>query len=158
MAVIYVKEQGAIVRKRGSRLLVEKEAETLLEIPLRQTDSVAVFGNVQVTTQALSELLDHGIPLALYTRNGRLKGHLAPEMSKNVTLRIAQYRAALDPARSLEIAKALVVVKLANSAALVAEYRGNYPSEALAQAGRALEQAAAGAGRKVRKTTLSCWV
>jgi CRISPR-associated protein Cas1 len=147
MAVIYVREQGAIVRKRGSRLLVEKDAETLLEIPLRQTDSVAVFGNVQVTTQALSELLDHGIPLALYTRNGRLKGHLAPEMSKNVILRIAQYRAALDPARSLEIAKALVVAKLENSAALIAEYRGNYPSESLAQTGRSLEEAGTGAGQ-----------
>ena len=84
MAVVYIREQGAVVSKHGSRILVEKEGETLLEILLRQTDSVAVFGNVQVTTQALSELLDRGIPLALYTRHGRLKGHLAPALSKNV--------------------------------------------------------------------------
>ena len=74
MAVVYIREQGAVVCKRGSRILVEKEGETLLEILLRQTDSVAVFGNVQVTTQALSELLERGIPLALYTRHCRLKG------------------------------------------------------------------------------------
>ena len=96
MATVYIREQGAVVRKRGSRILVEKEGETLLEILLRQTDSVAVFGNVQVTTQALSELLDRGIPLALYTRHGRLKGRLVPDVSKNVPLRVAQYRTALD--------------------------------------------------------------
>ena len=60
MAVVYIREQGAVVRKRGSRMLVEKKGEALLEIPLRQTDSVAVFGNVQVTTQALSDLLERG--------------------------------------------------------------------------------------------------
>ena len=82
MAVIYIREQGSVVRKRGSRLLVEKDGATLLEIPLRQTETVAVFGSVQVTTQALSELLDRGIPLALYSRNGRFKGHLVPDVSK----------------------------------------------------------------------------
>src|SRR5438270_681634 len=115
MAVIYVREQGSVIRKRGGRILVEKEHETLLEIPLRMTESVAVFGNVQVTTQALSELLDRGIPLALYTRHGRLKGHLTPDTSKNVPLRVAQYRTALDEAAALGIAKELVMAKLRNS-------------------------------------------
>src|ERR1039457_4618145 len=96
MSVVYVKEQGAIVRKRGERILVEKDEQLLAEIRLRETASVAIFGNVQVTTQALSELLERGIPLSLYTRHGRLKGHLVPDVSKNVPLRVAQYRTALD--------------------------------------------------------------
>src|SRR5579871_4030346 len=121
MAVIYVIEQGAVVRKRGGRILVEKDHETLSEIPLRQTDSIAVFGNVQVTTQALSELLERGIPLALYARHGRLKGHLTPEVSKNVPLRLAQYRMAVDGAASLALAKAVVRAKLVNSGRLLAD-------------------------------------
>jgi CRISPR-associated protein Cas1 len=142
MAVVYIREQGAVVRKRGSRVLVEKDGETLLEIPLRQTDSVAVFGNVQVTTQALSELLDRGIPLALYTRHGRLKGHLVPEVSKNVPLRVAQYRTALDDAASLGIAKATVRAKILNSVALLSDYRSHYPSDTLASACEAMRRAA----------------
>ncbi|MBZ5724349.1 MAG: CRISPR-associated endonuclease Cas1 [Acidobacteriia bacterium] len=141
MAVVYVKEQGAIIRKHGGRILVEKDEALLLEIPLRQTDSVAVFGNVQVTTQALSELLDRGIPLALYTRYGRLKGHLVPDLSKNVPLRVAQYRAALDAEASLEFAKAVVGAKLRNAGRLLADYRSNYPSDLLASAGEALRNA-----------------
>ncbi len=141
MAVVYVKEQGAIIRKRGGRILVEKDDAHLLEIPLRQTDSVAVFGNVQVTTQALSELLDRGIPLALYTRHGRLKGHLVPDLSKNVPLRVAQYRTALDEAASLAIAKAVVRAKVRNAGKLLADYRRNYPSDVLAAACEAVRHA-----------------
>ncbi len=137
MAVVYVKEQGAIIRKHFGRILVEKDQELLLEIPLRQTDSVAVFGNVQVTTQALSELLERGIPLALYTRHGRLKGHLVPDISKNVPLRVAQYRAA-----ALRIAKAVVRAKLLNSGMLLSDYRRHYPSERLASSCDAMHEAA----------------
>ena len=140
MAVIYVREQGAIIRKRGSRVLVEKDDQTLLEIPLRQTDSVAIFGNVQVTTQALSELLDGGIPLALYTRHGRLKGHLVPDVSKNVVLRVAQYRTALDVPASLSIAKAIVRAKVLNGVKLLSDYRAHYPSDALASACEAMRR------------------
>jgi CRISPR-associated protein Cas1 len=138
MAVVYIREQGAMVCKRGSRILVEKEGETLLEILLRQTESVAVFGNVQVTTQALSELLDRGIPLALYTRHGRLKGHLAPALSKNVLLRVAQYRTALDDAASLVMAKATVRAKILNGIELLSDYRAHYPSDRLASACEAM--------------------
>ena len=37
-------------------------------------DTVFVFGNIHVTTPALTELLDHDIELALLTMGGRLKG------------------------------------------------------------------------------------
>ena len=142
MAVVYIREQGAVVRKRGSRILVEKEHETLLEILLRHTDSVAVFGNVQVTTQALSELLERGIPLALYTRHGRLKGHLVPDVSKNVPLRVAQYRMALDDAASLGMARATVRAKILNGIVLLSDYRAHYPSDTLASACEAMRRMA----------------
>ena len=134
MAVVYVKEQRSVIRKRGARLLVEKDEETLAEIRVRETDAVAVFGNVQVTTQALGMLLDEGIPVALYTLHGRLKGHLVPEASKNLPLRVAQYRAALDEAASLGPAREVVQAKIANTRAVAALYRTNYPNGDLAEA------------------------
>lgn len=96
MAVLYLVEQGTVVRKRGARLVVEKDEAVVRELALRQTESVAVFGNVQVTTQALSALLEEGIGLSYFTQHGRLKGHLAPAASKNVVARVALYRRALD--------------------------------------------------------------
>src|ERR1035438_2607722 len=135
-------------------MLVEKEGEHLLEIPLRSTTAVAVFGNVQVTTQALSEMLERGIPVALYTRNGRLKGHLAPEASKNIPLRIAQYRVALDDAASLILAREIVSAKLHNSAALISAHRDNYPSALLDESGARLRKAAGEAAQAESQESL----
>jgi CRISPR-associated protein Cas1 len=145
MAVIYVKEPGATIHKRGGRLVVEKDDKPLAEIPLRETDLVAVLGNVQVSTQALSELLDRGIPVGLYTRNGRLKGRVVPESGGAVKLRLAQMRAATAPAEALRLAIPVVHAKLMNAAAVVEGQRANHPSEALALAADLLRREAAGA-------------
>lgn len=105
MAVLYLTEQGAIVRKTGDRLIVEKEHETLTEIPCAKIESVLIFGNVQVTTPALAELLDQGIELAFLTVSGRLRGQLTPPKAKNLPLRMRQYDAARDDVFRLDIAR-----------------------------------------------------
>ena len=145
MPVIYIKEQGAAVHKRGSRLLVEKDDVTLAEIPLRETTMVALFGNIQPSSQALSMLAEHDIPVSFYTRNGRLKARLVPEASGSVMAKLRQYRAATDAATALPFAKALVCAKLANSRRLVEDYRKHYPSGGLAAAAESLKASAEGA-------------
>jgi len=65
MANLYIIEQGAHLRKTGDRLIVEKDGQQLLEVECHRIETVLVFGNVQVTTQALQEMLEHGIEFAL---------------------------------------------------------------------------------------------
>ena len=84
MANLYLTEQGAVLRKTGERLLVEKDDKELLEIECFKVDSIFVFGNVHVTTPALTTLLDQGIELAFLSVTGRLKGQLTPPKAKNV--------------------------------------------------------------------------
>lgn len=57
MAVLYIREQGAVVTKLGERIVVKKNLNTLLDLPVFNADGLAVFGNVQITTQALMMLL-----------------------------------------------------------------------------------------------------
>jgi CRISPR-associated protein Cas1 len=137
MAVVYVREQGASVRKRGGRMVVmSKDRILLMEIPMRQLTAVAVFGGVQLTTQAMTEFLDAGVSVALFTRSGRLKGHVVPAESKNVSLRLRQVEAHLSEGRSLELARGIVRVKVANQLAMIETQRSNYGSanEALGMA------------------------
>ena len=65
MANLYVTEQGSHIRKTGDRIIVEKDTETLLDLPCSKIDSVLIFGNVQFTTQMVHELFEHGIEMAL---------------------------------------------------------------------------------------------
>ncbi|MDZ7391314.1 MAG: CRISPR-associated endonuclease Cas1 [candidate division KSB1 bacterium] len=120
MAVIYLTEQNAILRKRGERLVVEKERQVLLDVHQFKVSAVCLFGNVQVTTQAASALLARGIDLALFSLRGRLKGHLTPPWGKNALVRLRQYQRVCDPSFALSMSRALVAAKLTNCEAVLA--------------------------------------
>jgi len=141
MPTLYVTEQNAILRKTGDRLIVEKDDEVLLEVPCLKLDTVLLFGNVQFTTQAAVEMLDHGIEMAMLSMNGRLRGQLTPPKAKNVYLRMGQYDLARSEERCLAIAREIVSAKIGNSVAVLRRYRANHPEaigeEALAPLDRA---------------------
>lgn len=122
MAVLYLTEQGSIVRKTSDRLIVEKNHEVLLEVPCLKLETILIYGNVQVTTQALAELLDHGIELAYLSQSGRLRGQLTPPKAKNIPLRMRQYELARSE-EALSLAKRLVSAKVANSSAVLRRLR-----------------------------------
>lgn len=132
MANLYLTEQGAVVRKTGDRLIVEKDGVELLEIECFKLDTIFLFGNVHVTTPALTELLEHGIELALLTLSGRLKGQLTPPKAKNVRLRMAQYQKSQDPVFALPLARAFVGAKVRNAQALLTRQHHNYPERGFA--------------------------
>ncbi len=56
--------------------MVTKADQTLARAALIQISQVIVFGNVQITTQALQLLLDEGIEVVLLSQAGRFYGRL----------------------------------------------------------------------------------
>jgi CRISPR-associated protein Cas1 len=127
MAFLYLTEQGSVLRKTGERLVVEKRRQVLLDVPAAKLDAVLVFGNVQVTTQALAELLDQGVELAFLSLSGKLRGQLTPPKARNVPLRMKQYEAAHDEALCLGLAREVVRAKIGNSVAVLRRFRRNHP-------------------------------
>jgi len=112
-----------VLRKAGDRFLVEKDDEVLLDLPYHKLENVLLFGNVQVTTQALAELLEKGVALSLFSRQGQFRGSLAPPRGHHIELRLAQFACYSDPARALDVARAIVQAKIANGLAVLAHYR-----------------------------------
>jgi CRISPR-associated protein Cas1 len=142
MPTLYVTEQNSVIRKTGDRLVVEKNHQVLLDVPCLKLDTVFLYGNVQVTSQALAELLDHGIELALFTIHGRLRGQLTPPKAKNVILRMRQYEVVQSEPACLEIARELVRAKIENSAAVLRSFRMNHPDAvSLAEIGEVMRPA-----------------
>jgi CRISPR-associated protein Cas1 len=105
MSVIYIHEQGAYLRKNGGRFVVTKKDDELFSIPEAALDGVVIFGNVQISTQAVNELLNNGIELIYLSFNGKFKGILKTGHSKNVFRRLAQYDAAINHYRAFSFAK-----------------------------------------------------
>ena len=146
MAILYLTEQGSILRKTGDRILVTKDEETLLDVPCAKIDQVLIFGSVQVTVQALSELLEHGIELALLTRHGRLKGQLTPIKSKNILLRVAQYDRSRDAAFAISTATEIVKGKISNGIEVLRRFSYNHPERGIQEIADRIEGRLAGVG------------
>ena len=118
-AVLYVQEQGAYVSKRSEHLIIRKSGEELQRVPIVGVQQVVIFGNVQVSTQALGCLATMGVPVIYMTMYGRFVATLMPTITKNVLLRVNQFKLFADPQRCLTLAKAAVKAKITNQRALL---------------------------------------
>jgi len=125
---LYVQTPGARVRKAGETILVETDEEKT-ETPLIDVSELAVYGPVIVTTAVVNELLARDIPIAWHSSGGWFLGHTMSTGSKNVSVRIAQYRMAFDTLRAHQFARGLVAAKLRNARTIL---RRNWKDEAAA--------------------------
>ncbi|MCX7719460.1 MAG: CRISPR-associated endonuclease Cas1 [Candidatus Sumerlaeaceae bacterium] len=142
MPYLHITEQGATLRKTGDRLIVEKDDQQLLELECRHVEGVLLYGNVQVTTQALAEMLEHRIELALLSESGKLRGQLTPPASANVSLRLAQYARHADPPARLQLARTIVQSKLLNGAHVLRRAVHHIPNPEVTATAEILENAA----------------
>ncbi len=139
MATLYLIEQNTVLRKSGKRLLFCKrppgnrrspgvrQGDILIDLPCEDVDHVMIFGNVQLTTQVMHQLLTHGIETAIFSWHGRLLGQLTPPAGKNIVLRQAQFQKYDDIRFRLEWSKALVDHKIHTSLQILRGYLSNHP-------------------------------
>ena len=116
---LYVQRQGARVGKRGEVFEIHVKNEKVGEARIFETSHVAIFGNVQVSTQALQEMCVRGIPLSLFTTAGWYYGSAGGLIHKNVELRIAQYKAAENQNKRLALAREMIAAKIDNCRTLL---------------------------------------
>ena len=125
---VYVQEQGAYVSQSGETLVVKTKNGAKRNIRLIDVSDVTLYGNIQITTQAVRTLCDRGIPVCYLSYGGRFIGITDGQYSKNVDLRIRQFRAYEDKAASLKIAKSVVRGKIKNSMVLLRRNHKSTPT------------------------------
>ena len=115
----YVQEQGARVGKTGERLVVTKEQQALGESRLIETSQLVLFGNVQVSAQALHLCMEKGIPVVHMSTGAWFHGISHGTGVENAYNRAAQYAAAADPAFCARFIVPLLRAKVTNQRALL---------------------------------------
>jgi len=128
---LYVQSAGARVGKRGEELVIELRDGTKETTRIGNTSHVALFGAVQISTQALQEMCSRGITISYLSSGGWLYGITRGMDHKHVELRRLQFAAAADPARCLALARRLVSVKIRNCRTLVRRNADDAPAHAL---------------------------
>lgn len=140
MGTLYITQQGAVLKKISRRLVVYKGEEKIAEIPVIKVDRVMLFGNIQVTAQAVAFLLDSGVDICYLSSKGRYRGRITPAESKNVLLRVAQYERYLDDDFQLQVSRAIVEAKIKSALGLIRRYRESYPEMDFSEEMAALDQ------------------
>ncbi|MBI3466785.1 MAG: CRISPR-associated endonuclease Cas1, partial [Planctomycetes bacterium] len=129
---LYLNTQGLYVGKSGEVLTIRDKNKTAQEVRLREVSQLNVFGNVQISTQAVQALCSAEIPIAYFSQGGWFYGMTQGLGLKNVFLRREQFHWAGSAWFCLEMARALVAGKIRNSRTLLQRNHVEPPATALA--------------------------
>ena len=131
---LYVATQGSNVFVSKGQIKVHKGEEELLTVPLSVVGQIVCFGSIGLSAGLRDRALVHDIEVTLCSRSGAYRGRLDGAGKHRVGLRRVQYRVTDDPSTSLPIAKAMVLGKIANQAALLARYSRRTEDDAIVRA------------------------
>ncbi len=114
---LYVTEPGSSAGKDGERLVVRVKREELASVRLIDVSQLALFGNVNVSTPLMRELLARDIPVCWFSSGGWFSGLAHGLPGKNVEIRRQQVLA--DESRRLGVACAMIEGKILNQRTLL---------------------------------------
>ena len=103
------------------------------EARLMEISQLSLFGNVQLTAQALRELAAREVPIVHLSYGGWLNAVTTPPPHKNIELRRRQFAAAADQAVCVRLAQAFVTGKIRNTRTLLRRNARELPEGVLYQ-------------------------
>lgn len=145
---LYVQEGGTKVGISKERLVIESRDGTKSHARIPNTSHVAVFGAVQISTQALTALLSRGIPVAFFSAGGWYYGRTLTNDSNNVELRVAQHAAVRHEPTRIRLSNALIENKILNQRTLLRRNHTAAPEVVLNEVKSLARQAAECSNRK----------
>ena len=138
---LYLNTQGLRVGKSGYVLKVQEKDRVVEEVRINEICQLNIFGNIQITTQAVQSLCEMEVPIAYFSMGGWFYGLTQGLGVKNVSLRREQFRLADSASFSLRIARALVAGKIRNQRTLLQRNHIEPPAAVLGQMKWAIESA-----------------
>jgi CRISPR-associated protein Cas1 len=114
---LYVTEPGSVVGFAGGRIEVSRKGEHLVSRRELDVSQICVFGNVQVTTQALRQCFALEVPVCFFSGGGWLQGIAEGLPSKHIELRRRQL--ILAGQGGLDVAQRFIVGKIRNARTLL---------------------------------------
>ncbi len=122
---------GLSVGLKGDCLEIREKGKTVSEAKIFETSQMSLFGNVQISAQAIRELASREVPVVHLSYGGWLNAVTAPPPHKNIELRRAQFAAANDEEKCLKLARSFVSGKIYNQRTLLRRNAKELPNVSL---------------------------
>lgn len=130
---LYVQEQGAKISLVGEELVIRGRDGVTTRARLPNVSQISLFGNVQITTQAIRAAMDRGISLSFLTSGGWFSGRATGTDSKNIELRVAQHRVLDDSDTCVALARGVIASKIRNCRTLLRRNHSAAPEVTLSE-------------------------
>jgi len=140
---LYLNTQGFRVGCKDEVLQVKEKDRVVDEVRLRDLSHLALFGNIQISTQAVQSLCEMEIPVTYFSMGGWFYGITRGHTLKNVFLRMEQFRLARDETKCLSLARQFVHGKIRNHRTLLMRNHLEPPEPTILKLKRASEDALA---------------
>lgn len=140
---LYLNTPGYRVGCKDEVLVVKEKDRVIEEVRMRDVSHVALFGNVQISTQAIQSLCEQEVPVTYFSMGGWFYGITRGHAMKNVFLRMEQFRLAREETTCLSLARQFVHGKIRNHRTLLMRNHLEPPEATIAKLKRASEDALA---------------
>jgi len=142
---LYLNTPGYRVGCKDEVLQVKDQDRVIEDVRMRDVSHVALFGNIQISTQAIQSLCEMEVPVTYFSMGGWFYGITRGHTLKNVFLRMEQFRLARDEATCLALARQFVHGKIRNQRTLLMRNHLEPPEAIIGKLKRASEDALAAA-------------
>ncbi len=116
---LYVTTEDAWLHKDRENVVVKVGSTERGRVPVHLLGGIVCFGSVGATPALMGHCAEHGVCISMMSRNGRFLARVEGPVSGNVLLRRSQYRAADDPAKTVEMVRNMVIGKLLNQRTVI---------------------------------------
>jgi len=116
---LYLNTPGYRVGCKDEVLTIKDKDKLIEEVRMRDVSHVALFGNVQISTQAIQSLCEQEVPVTYFSMGGWFYGITRGHAMKNVFLRMEQFRLAREETICLSLARQFVHGKICNHRTLL---------------------------------------
>lgn len=130
---LYLNSQGFRLGKSGDVIQVKDGDSLRQEIRLGEVSQINLFGNVQLSTQAVQAFCSAEIPVCYFSQGGWFYGITNGLNARNVFLRQRQFASASHESTALNIGRQLVAGKIRNQRTLLQRNHIEAPETALRQ-------------------------
>jgi len=138
---LYLNSPGFRVGCKDEVLQVKDKEKLVEEVRIRDVSHVALFGNIQITTQAIQVLCEQDVPITYFSMGGWFYGITRGHELKNVFLRMEQFRFARDPITCLALARQFVHGKIRNHRTMLMRNHVEPPESVILKLKRAADDA-----------------
>jgi CRISPR-associated protein Cas1 len=125
---LFITTQGAYLSREGETVNVSVEHETKIRLPIHTLSGIVCFGNVSCSPWVMDLCGERNVAISFLSEQGKFFARVQGPVSGNVLLRREQYRRADDERSSAEIARSVVLAKIANSRTVLLRATRDHPT------------------------------